>query len=253
MRARERGVGPGGGDDAVPGRAVRVGCLDHRRERLVARAPQLRGGRVAHGGARERVREHELAPGRRSRRPATASRGRGGRTARWSSPSSSAATSRARGVGVGRQAERLLQRGRQRRPGAEQRPVVGARVGQRELAQRERVARRPRAGSARARAAAGPSASSSAASAPSGPTRSSSTPGRAGGVAREEHGRAAWAAAPSAARVCGSIHCQSSTSIGVSSGQQRRGYVGRVGHDLRDRLQRRQAFSAIVRRSGRRS
>ena len=44
-----------------------------------------------------------------------------------------------RGAGVG-EAERLLQRGRQRRPGAEQRAVVGARVGQRELAQRERVA-----------------------------------------------------------------------------------------------------------------
>ena len=43
----------------MPGRAVGIGCLDHVGERLVARAAQLRGGRVADGGARERVRERE--------------------------------------------------------------------------------------------------------------------------------------------------------------------------------------------------
>ena len=43
----------------MPGRPVLVGRLDHLRERLVARAPQLGGGGVPDRGAGQRMREHQ--------------------------------------------------------------------------------------------------------------------------------------------------------------------------------------------------
>ena len=70
MSLRERGIEPGGGDDPVPGRPVGIGRFDHRRERLVARAPQLGGGGMPHHRARQRVGEGQsVGIGERDRMP----------------------------------------------------------------------------------------------------------------------------------------------------------------------------------------
>jgi hypothetical protein len=152
-RGGERGVDAGRADHPVPRRAVGVGGGDHRGERLVPGLALRRRRRVPDRRPRERMGERdpvaaerdEVAPGGRrqivGRERPSRQRARGCQHRREvAAVVERRDQQRLRGRGRQRaRCERVRQGGRQRRPRAEQLAVVGVRIRDRQLGERQRA------------------------------------------------------------------------------------------------------------------